>query len=168
MPCGSRADAPWFCLRSKPAQEPIAISELRNQGFPAFFPLRATGRGIEGLFPGYLFAQTLPEGVWAPMRYTRGVADILMSGPSRPSPVPAAAMSLLFRRLSADGVLWPEPSRQIEEGTRFRVDPDHPFAGFVTACTRTAQDRVFALLNVMGREKEVSFPRNVVQSMETV
>lgn len=164
--CGSYADRPWFCLRSKPRQEPIAVSELRNQGFPALFPLRASGKGIEGLFPGYLFAQPLDDGFWSPMRHTRGVADILMNGLT-PARVPAQAMEAIRARLSEDNILWPEPSRQVGEGVRFQVDTDHPFAGLIASCTKSSQDRVFALLTIMGRQKEVSFPRNAVYSMET-
>ena len=165
VPCGSREGAPWFCLKAKPSQEPIAISELRNQDFPAFLPLKAGAKGIESLFPGYLFSQPLENGHWAPMRYTRGVADILMSGPSRPAVVPAGAMLELFRRLSDDGILWPEPSRQVNEGTRFQVE-EGPFAGFIASCTRASHDRVYALLTVMGRATEVPFPRNTVKAVQ--
>ena len=164
-PCGSNGSRPWFCLKTKPQQEAIAFSELRNQDFPAFLPLKADAKGFGPLFPSYIFAQPLENGHWAPMRYTRGVADILMSGPSRPAVVPAGAMLELFRRLSDDGILWPEPSRQVNEGTRFQVE-DGPFAGFIASCTRASHDRVYALLTVMGRATEVPFPRNTVKAVQ--
>ena len=163
LACGSYFDRPWFCLKAKPQQEPIAISELRNQDFPAFLPLKAGAKGIESLFPGYLFAQPLENGHWAPMRFTRGVADILMSAPSKPSRVPPEAMTALFDRLSDDGILWPEPSRQVNEGQRFQIE-DGPFAGFIASCTRASHDRVYALLTVMGRATEVHFPRSAVKA----
>lgn len=164
-PCGSYAELPWFCLKSKPGQEPIAVSELRNQDFPAFLPLKAGSKGIESLFPGYLFAQPLDDGTWAPMRYTRGVASILMSAPSRPSTLPTGAMEAICRRLSEDGIMWPEPSRQPGEGTRFKVvDTASPFAGFIASCSRASHDRVYGLLEILGRKMEVGFHRSQVDA----
>jgi len=159
----SYSDRPWFCLLGRPKQEPIAIAELRNQGFPAFFPLRATGNGIEGLFPGYLFAQPLENGFWAPMKNTRGVAALLMSAPSSPSRVPPPAMDIIHAMVDGTGVMWPEPSRAITEGGRFKVVAG-PFAGFAAACTRKTQDRVFGLLEILGRKQEVPFNRGEVEA----
>ena len=162
--CGSHADRPWFCLRSRPRQEPIAVSELRNQGFPAFFPLKASGNGIEGLFPGYLFSQPLENGFWAPMRSTRGVADILMSAPSKPSRVPDEAMAEVFRVVDAAGIMWPLPTRQPDQGQEFKViDEDSPYAGFIASCTRTASDRVFGLMKILGCSIEKGFHRSQVE-----
>lgn len=164
--CGSQSVLPWFCLRTKPGQEPVAFSELRNQHFPVFYPLKAGAKGIEGLFPGYLFSQPHEDGTWAPMRHTRGVASIMMSSSSRPSVLPPGAMDAIRARLSDDGIMWPEPSRQIGEGARFRVADDHQFGGLIAACSRTAHDRVYALIEILGRRMEVGFERNHVQAVE--
>jgi transcriptional antiterminator RfaH len=164
-PSGSYANRPWFCLKAKPRQEPIAVSELRNQDFPAFWPIKAGGNGVEGLFPGYLFAQPLDDGSWAPMRYTRGVASLIMSAPSRPSYLPSGAMEELCARLSDDGIMWPAPTINAEAGGQLRViDSDSPFAGFVAQCSRTARDRVFALMQIMGTKQEIDFHRSQVEA----
>lgn len=164
-PCGSHADRPWFCLRSKPRQEPIAVSELRNQDFAAFFPLKASGNGIEGLFPGYLFAQPLEDGRWAPMRSTRGVSDLLMSAPSRPSVVPTGAMKTIFDSVDDAGIMWPLPTRSVTEGAAFRVI-DGPFADFMASCSRRSGDRIFGLLTILGSKTEVGFARNQVELVQ--
>jgi transcriptional antiterminator RfaH len=165
-PSGSYADRPWFCLKAKPRQEPSAVSELRNQAFPAFWPLKAGGNGVEGLFPGYLFAQPLDDGSWAPMRNTRGVASLIMASQSRPSSLPHGAMEELCNRLSDDGIMWPAPTISAEPGRQLRViDSDSPFAGFIAECSRTGRDRVFALMQILGTKQEVDFHRSQVEAV---
>jgi transcriptional antiterminator RfaH len=78
----SASDSFWFCIKSKPRQEAVAVRNLKSIGeVEIFFPrVRRTQRGheknkevIEPLFPGYLFVKFNPEDHQGTIKSTRGV-----------------------------------------------------------------------------------------------
>lgn len=165
--CGSRPDAPWFCIWTKPSQERTALQELRQQGYPTYLPLwlrRVNLREtrIEPLFPRYLFAQPI-DGLWASMRSTRGVSDVIRDPTGTPREVPTRAVQALLDQCAPNLVIYPPEPRVIRPGDTAVRALEGPLAGFSGICTKTTRDRVWLLLELLGRPTEVEFNRNAVE-----
>lgn len=164
-PCGRYS---WFCVYTKPRAEKSVADALRDARFPVWLPRYQpirTGRiaRVEPLFPRYLFAQPRDTGEWVPALYTRGVASILRTPMGQPKAVPAAVIFNLRARADPDGVIRPPAPRTLSAGDRARV-AGGALIDYAGICTRSARDRVWLLLNIMGRPTEVGFPRQQVEA----
>lgn len=161
-----RHSSPWYCVWTKPNQERMALTNLTEAGFPSFLPLHAhkwSNRQIriDPLFPRYLFAQPNDDGQWSPMLHQRGVAGLLrLQG--LPRHVPAEVIATLQAQCSDDGVIWPPDPIMLRVAQPARVTQG-PFAEFIGVCARTARDRVWLLLDLMGRQTEIGFAREAVE-----
>jgi hypothetical protein len=102
-PGGSRGD--WACCYTHPQAERRALARLTEQGFDAYLPLitvlrrdRATPsirhRVQVPAFPRYLFV-CIRSALWTPIKYTRGIAAMLLKPDGYPQTVTAAAVSAL-------------------------------------------------------------------------
>ena len=78
----------WYCVRSQPRRERLAISTLK-QRYPleiCFPTIRYTkhsnnpGRNIESLFPGYFFAQFNSDESTRKVKYAQGVSHLVSCG----------------------------------------------------------------------------------------
>lgn len=163
-PCGSHG-APWFCIWTKPTGESVALRELRNQNYPAFLPLFAKPlpnrqTKIEPLFLRYLFAQPV-DGLWASMRNTRGVSDVIRDAAGRPKEVPTEIVAEIQSRSALDGIVHPDPAPRLTAGQSARVLVG-PFTGFVGVCLEDSGDRVKMLMSLLGRGSPVFYlPRDL-------
>jgi transcription antitermination factor NusG len=159
--CGS---LPWLCIHTHPNQEGRAEKELRNQQFPVFLPLyerRLPNRHkrIEPLFRSYLFAQPF-EGIWAPMRGTRGVADVLRDPDGHPRWVSGFEIDRLLARVTTDDGRKPS----LTAGADYRA-LSGPFASFVGVCVEDAGDRIKMLMSIFGRTTEQWFQPEDVEAV---
>ena len=156
--------ARWYVAQLKPNSHRIALGHLERQGFVAFVPMHATTERLRGafrtrskpLFPGYVFLQFDPAAAgWSKINATRGVTRLICSG-AVPRPVPEGVMQALLARADAAGsgtteaVFDPGDTVAVTQG---------PFADFVATVEKmSADERVWVLLELMGRETRVAVP----------
>lgn len=172
LPCGSRSDAPWFCLQTHPGAEIEAEWRLRYQRFTVYLPqfeiIRSNRQTRIGpLFPGYLFAQVTDHAPsWGPMRSTRGVTTVLVRpGTTEPAPVQSGILQALWKQCAPNGVIYRDRGTPalppLHAGDRIRV-VDGPFANMDGIVRLPGQNRIQVLLGVLGRQAVVTIDRKVV------
>ena len=148
----------WYLAQLKPGGFDRAKTNLRRQNFQTFMPVRATSLRRNGrivpaqkpLFPGYLFAQVLPDQQnWRAINSTYGVARLVSLGQGHPTRVPAGFMIDLHHRTDADGHFGaPE---DLKPGDRVRIISG-PFSRQIAEIEEAdSKDRVILLMELMGR-----------------
>jgi hypothetical protein len=158
-----RHSAPWFCVCTKPNQTRIAAAELQAAGFPTFFPVYQPRRGpATPMFGRYGFAQPNSDGQWVGMLYKRGVAAVIRNPLGVPKAVPSDTMDELFSRCLSNVVHEPEPALP-SVGSPIRI-VDGSLAGFCGIFARATHDRVYALVELLGRRMEIGFSRGQVEA----
>lgn len=164
----------WYVAQLKPNGLQLARRNLERQGLEVFCPLqrveRRRGHRVSSVlvpfFPGYVFVALAPAG--GEMRaasHTRGVARLVALGPEGPQPVPAALIAALRASCSPDGILQPPGPEAYEVGEAVRVTAG-PLAGQVSRIVALApEDRIWMLLDLMGRETRVAVKRSDVKRL---
>lgn len=166
------APATWFCIKSKPRQEGVAVRNLRALGgVEVVFPrLRRTRRGhekskvvVEPLFPGYLFLRFDPEELHGSVRSTRGVLH-LVSRDDRPVEVDESVIEEL-RALGPDATLS-MLDEELKVGAKVRVIRGI-FSGSEGSVVRLhgPQQRIAVLLSLLGSEQPVEMPLDDVEGL---
>lgn len=166
------AEPTWFCLKAKPRQEAVAVSNLRSIGVTELvFPrVRRTRRGhaknkvvVEPLFPGYVFARFDPAEHQSTIRSTRGVLH-LVSREGRPVDVEQAVIDEL-NALGPEAVLS-LLDEEIKVGAKARVIRGI-FAGSEGEVIRLAspQQRIALLLSILGSDQPVELPLADVEAL---
>lgn len=160
----------WYAVYTQPRAEWLATEHLERQGFEVFFPRylkrRRHARKVEDvlapLFPRYLFAAfDLAEAGWRVIRSTRGVVDLVRNG-ALPLAVPACVIEDISCRLDDSGCVQLAEESRLRPGGRIRIE-----AGPFAECEAIFQalrdeDRVIALLSVLGREVKAEVPIDAV------
>ena len=169
-----QSDNTWFLAQYKPNCHEIAKRNLRRQGFRTFLPLheetkRRAGRfttTLRPLFNGYLFVNLdTSKGRWHAVNSTYGITK-LVSFANKPQPVPEDLMSNLLLRCDDEGkILSP---RTFKPGETVTVSGG-PFSEFVaTVETVDAGQRVWILLELMGRSTRVAVKTEMLQTVSAV
>lgn len=163
----------WYLIHTKPAGESEAQLHLQRQGYPVYCPrlmqtVRRRGRlrsQISALFPRYLFLQ-LDEGHQSltPARSTTGVAAVVRFG-SRFATVPDEIIHELRARADPlTGLHELHESATLGPGTAVRI-AEGAFAGLEGVFARSdGLTRVVVLLNLLGEQREVWFPSELVDA----
>lgn len=147
---------PWLVLRIKSQQYNMAAENVRNQRADFYCP-RALVRSVrtrtlrpEPMFPGYAFAA--PHGPeWVFLKSTRGVQDVLMGTGEAPAWVLDAEIASIRSREDADGVVHLDGAF-FKPGDKVAIE-DGPFESLLGVYDgMSSQERVFVLLNVLGRQ----------------
>lgn len=168
-PCPGEA-AQWFCLRSQPRHEHIALAHVRNlTGVEVFLPRirfqRTTRQGkawvTEALFPGYLFARFDWQASLRAVHHARGVSQVVHFGDRWPT---------------LEAGLIEELRRTVGNTEEPRVVPIHlapgdevtissgAFHGLSAVVTQVlpARQRVAVLLDFLGRQTSLQLPEDGV------
>jgi transcriptional antiterminator RfaH len=164
--------ATWFCIKSKPRQEAVAVLNLRALGeVEIVFPrLRRTRKGhdknrvvVEPLFPGYIFVKFDPEELHGPVRNTRGVLQ-LVSRNGRPVDVDASVITELLA-LGPDATLS-MLDEELKIGAKVRVIRGI-FSGSEGEVVKLQepQKRIAVLLSLLGSEQAVEMPLDDVEGL---
>ena len=159
----------WFCLKSKPRQEAVAVRNLKSVGeIEVFFPrLRRTRRGheknkevIEPLFPGYVFLKFNPEDLHGTVKSTRGVLH-LVSKNGKAVEVDHKVIEELIG-LGPDGILS-MLDEELKVGAKIKVIRGI-FAGSEGEVIKlaTPQKRIAVLLTLLGAPQSVEMPMDDV------
>lgn len=160
----------WYAIYSKPREEERAAEHLHRQGCEVFLPLylkrRRHARRVETvpapLFPRYFFVHVDPALLgWSTIRSTRGVVDIVQNG-SGPVAVADSMIEQVRRREDANGYIVLKPQAGIQRGAKIRIESG-PFADIDAIFeAQRDEDRVLALLSLLGRKVMVSLPADAV------
>lgn len=162
----------WYCIKSKPRQEAVAVQNLVGIGIEELvFPrVRRTRRGhtsnkivIEPLFPGYLFARFDPLEFQSVIRSTRGVLH-LVSRDGKPVDVSQAVIDEL-NALGPDATLSALDA-ELKVGTKARVIRGI-FVGSEGQIIRlaTPQKRIALLLSILGSNQPVELSLDDVEGL---
>lgn len=165
----SEAKSHWFLAQMKPNGHQLAQRNLDRQGFRYFLPMQEETRRrrdrfmtlLRPLFPGYIFVAFDPDhGLWRKINSTTGIARLVSFGKS-PSPVPAELIDALMARCDQSGKFL--QTSALPPGDTVRIGQG-PFADFVATVDRLAPDnRVFVLLNLMGRKTRITVAANTLR-----
>ena len=161
-------DNSWYVVYSKPRQEWVALQNLLNQGFKAWLPRFTQWRKCGGrwqslanpMFPRYLLLRPVsPQQSIGPVRSTVGVSGLVHFGgkPACMSGEVAHQLHLIELRLGE----MPSDTSPFSPGAAVRVS-DGPLRGLEGIVTHSARDRVCVLLSLLGREKEVALPSDML------
>lgn len=160
----------WFVVQSKPSQERLALQQIQNQGFQAYFPYyEKEGRdGINRalpLFTGYLFVafdfETQP---WRPLISTRGVKRLVGCTADHITPLPHGLVEQMMERSPSGKItldLASEAVARFKRGQAVKVRTAS--ADIEAQFISQAQNRVTLLLTFLGRPVKVNVPAHVVR-----
>lgn len=156
----------WYAVYTQPRNETLAGEHLARQGFEVFLPRymkrRSHARRVDmvpaPLFPRYVFVSfAAEEGGWRVIRSTRGVIDLVRNG-LQPVAVPEAIIEEIQRRRDEQGFVVLANGIKLKRGARIRIDTG-PFADYEAIFeTQRDEDRVVALLSLLGRKVVVELP----------
>jgi transcriptional antiterminator RfaH len=157
--------ASWYLIRTKPAREALAQSNLARQGYRVYFPqlVGATAGCGSALFPRYLFihvdVRTQDIG---PVRSTVGVANIVRFS-CEYAVVPDSVIEELRRRADPKtGIHHLSVTARIAPGSPVRI-LGGVFASLEGVFQRESGDeRVIVLLSVLGQRTPVKVPAEFV------
>jgi len=163
----------WFCLKSKPRQEAVAVRNLKAVGeIEVFFPrIRRTRRGheknkevIEPLFPGYIFVKFNPEDSQGAVKSTRGVLHLVSKG-GKAVDVDNKVIDEL-KALGPEGILS-MLDEELKVGAKIKVIRGI-FAGSEGEVIKlaTPQKRIAVLLTLLGAQQSVEMPVDDVATNE--
>lgn len=155
----------WYAVHCQSHREQWARTNLINQQFRAFLPLREKTRRharkletvLAPYFPGYLFVELDPtrQG-WRRINGTFGVLRVVMFG-EQPAVVPAGIVETLMNASDESGILVPQVI--LDSGQTIRVLAG-PFADLVGQFEQISDgQRVRVLLDLMGARTPVELPR---------
>ncbi len=160
----------WYAVYTQPRNEILASEHLARQDFDVFLPRymkrRSHARRVDlvpaPLFPRYLFvAFDANEGNWSAIRSTRGVIDLVRNGRD-PVAVSNAVIDEIQCRRDEEGFVVLGKHLDLKRGARIRIDTG-PFADYEAIFESHRDDeRVVALLSLLGRKVVVELPINSV------
>jgi len=160
----------WFILQFKANSHHIAAKNLNQQGFETFLPLndttsRKASRFIntaQPLFPGYMFVSfDRAETNWYKINNTYGVLRLVTFNTVL-RPIPTKFVINLKKRYDLSGKLL--PVKKLKKGDQVKV-LNGPFANFTATVEKyETNQRIWILLDLMGRQTKMQTPPDTVQS----
>jgi transcriptional antiterminator RfaH len=160
----------WYAIYTQPRSETLARDHLARQGFEVFLPLyqkrRSHARRVDivsaPLFPRYMFVSfDAGEASWRVIRSTRGVVDLVRIGLD-PVRIPDSIIEEIRRRRDEQGFVILAKHLNLKRGARIRIDTG-PFVDYEAIFeSQRDEERVVALLSLLGREVVVELPIRAV------
>jgi transcriptional antiterminator RfaH len=161
----------WYLIHTKPLAERLAQSNLQRQGYATYLPqVRHTGpcrqrRGcLAALFPRYLFLQlAVGRQSLQPIHSTIGVSNIVRFGMGCAIVRDEVIEELRSRADPATGIHTLRVAARLARGTRVRITAG-PFCGIDGIFERAeGAERVTVLLKLLGEERPLQFPSELVE-----
>ena len=152
----------WYCVRTQPRKESLAVVNLHKQGFRTFLPrltktvrhARQTRTVKAALFPGYLFTPLdMTRDQWRRINGTIGVLSLIMED-IQPQPVPPGVVEAIIDLTSSDETVdW---GQRLQPGGRVRILTG-PFADQLgTLSSLDDHGRARVLLEIMGASRTLT------------
>ncbi len=160
----------WYVAQTHVRAELRALTHLTRQGFATYMPQylkrRRHARRSETvrrpLFPGYLFVLMDIESIrWRAIRSTVGISNLICNG-ERPLAVPQGVVEEIRAREDESGVVTVNEPPPFEKGETVRISHGaiRDQVGLFECVTD--RERVFVLLNLLGRQIRVPVPFDAV------
>lgn len=159
----------WYLVRTKPRKERVAEQNLQRQHYEVYLPLLQQLRRrrdhwsevIEPLFPGYLFVRLrLGHENIGSIRYTIGVRNLVCFTEKGPASVPDYIIEGLVSSANQDTGLHCAQQPLFQNGGKVRIDKGSLAGLEGIFLAETGQDRVVILLEMLGRENQVTVKRD--------
>lgn len=156
----------WFVVRTHPRGEFKALANILRQGFDAYLPRylkrRRHARKADivqsPLFPGYLFVEMDPDQArWRALNSTVGVSELVCSN-GRPAPLPEDVIADIREREDARGYVVLGRQSALKPGDRVRITEGAMADQVGIFDCLSDRDRVFLLLDLLGRQVRVTMP----------
>ena len=155
-------DGDWYCLYTKPRQEPLSVQSAIDEGFKAFCPMIEQRKVRKGkaqimtipLFPSYIFVQAEQEKLLK-IRHLRGVGRIVGFGKDGGSMlVPGEILSGLASFLDENNV-YKLDRDELKDGDRVKV-LDGPLKGIEAVFKKDLKDgeRAVILFEILSSHQE--------------
>ena len=159
----------WFILQFKSNSHHKATKNLNQQGFETFLPLYdSTSRKLsrfmstsKPLFPGYMFIRfDKTETDWHKINNTYGVSRLITFNSILKS-IHTSFVDELMKRYDLSGKLL--PIQKLKKGDQVKVLKG-PFANFIaTVETYETEQRIWILMDLMGRKTKIQTPSDGLQ-----
>ena len=160
----------WYVIGTHSRSEEKAVHHLQRQGYQTYLPRylkrRSHARKVDWvpspMFPGYLFVSLDTEvDQWRSIRSTVGVTQLISHGET-PTPVPVGIIEDIQVHENDQGIVSFTPVAKFKKGDRVQII-DGSFLDH-TGIFECADDRerVFILLDLLGREVKVRLPAEAV------
>lgn len=153
----------WVAASTHQGKEPVALANLKNQGFPAYCPMirkrtrhaRRQREVLRPLFPGYLFIRLDPlRDQWRPILSTIGIRTLIRFG-DRFGIVPQGFVESLQAREEDNAVPLPRPRDNYAPGEQVRLR-EGPLEGIVASVLHCDEGaRLTLLMDLLCREVTV-------------
>tara|TARA_B100002052_G_C15721487_1_gene524363 strand:+ start:385 stop:897 length:513 start_codon:yes stop_codon:yes gene_type:complete len=156
----------WFVVRTHPNGEFKALAHILRQGFDGYLPryvkrrrhARKTENVQKPLFPGYLFVGMDPERArWRALNSTVGVSELICYS-GQPAPVPDEVIDDIRRHEDESGYVILGEHAGLKKGDRVRITEGSLSDQIGIFDAPTDQQRVFLLLELLGRQVRVKMP----------
>jgi transcriptional antiterminator RfaH len=164
----------WYVVQTHALAENKALFHLKRQGFNAYLPrylkrrqhARKTDWVPAPLFPRYMFLHMDPErSRWLNIRSTIGVSHLVCHG-NIPAPISDDIIEDIRGRESEAGLIDIRREAQFEKGDAIQIT-DGPLSERVGLFDcESDEDRVFILLDLLGREVRVRVPIETVTAYQ--
>ena len=162
----------WYVVQTHAMAEEKAAFNLKRQGYGAYLPRylkkRSHARRIDWvarpLFPCYLFVKMDVEATqWQAIRSTIGVSHFICLG-EQPAPVPEGIVEAIIVREDENGLVGLSLGVLFEKGQEVEIT-NGPMAEIsaIFDCVDD-KDRVFVLIDLLGRQVRVRVPLEAVQA----
>ena len=151
----------WYLIKTKPRQENVAITNLKNQNYHIYCPCAKINNKIKVLFPGYLFIN-LDEASenWAPIRSTKGVLNFVRFGLSY-----AKLSDKLIDFIKENEFKTAEKIKNLNDfkpGDKVQIT-DGVFKNCVAIFkTSKPEERVILLMNLLGQQQAIKIKQESV------
>ncbi len=163
----------WYAVQTKPRQEGVAEQNLLRQSFKTYLPriqLSKRRRGawkevVEPLFQSYLFLSIDPDqDNTAPIRSTRGVIGLVRFG-SQLKPISDSIIQYLKQNENPESGLYELDMPQFQKGDSIQI-----VEGVLTGLngiyqTQKGEDRALILVNILGKQSEVTLKQHAITSL---
>ena len=152
----------WYLIYTKPKQEKIAIENLGNQGYLAYYPTASINKKQQVLFPRYVFVNLdNKDQDWTPIRSTKGVMNFVRFGLEF-AKVPQNFIEILMRDESTimDKII---DQNRFKKGDKVKIK-----AGALSGQKATFYDydsdyRVMVLIKFLQQDQIVSVDRQSIR-----
>jgi len=160
----------WYVVHTHAKSEQVAVENLTRQGFRAYLPRylksRKHARRVDTvatpLFPRYVFVNfDVTRTRWRPILSTIGVQYLIMDG-EKPLAVPEGVVEEIRVREGDNGMVLMKAEAPFDKGQMVQItggamsDLIGLFEGL------SDKDRVFVLLDILGRQLRVKVPTGSV------
>jgi transcriptional antiterminator RfaH len=160
----------WICARLELHRERVAQRFLELGGYAVYIPYvreyvirrRRRIERVVPLFPAYGFVQLAETQGWSGVRWTIGVAAILMGGDS-PAIVPDTILDAIRRRERNGTVELPRAQLKIGASVRVRAGPFEGRRGLYAG--QAPHERVAVLLALLGSRRRVVLPKHDIEAV---